>query len=461
MSTELWLGIGHYLLGVLIIFALLVALMEASRKYDRFRESSYLLQAIGYFLLLIWALLQTMSLGPSLLLMVSLGCQLAGFGALAIGYYLYFHGQTDEEVDAPIATSKGSVARISRRHQDVIGMLTSDEVKSETKQKEDDVAVDAIASKKVKTEKSEETSLAQSLPTAPIEAVPAKKSEKKKKAELPVDDANEIDLSYLSSRSRKSAVASKKTKKMKEPSVLEVSEPVETREELMDELFPLKDAAPMQKELSPVEIDTLPGEGKHDEIAAESTSDKKTKLEPKKMLPIGILATSTLTFDWLTIWPEAAGLALLLILVLLLAPHRRSRGIIWLLSGFLLVAISTGLAAAYTPQLDGPVLVTDGVVIQYLAQQALAVLGYGLIGIAGWVKIKGKVTHHFLRIVSMVYLVLLFLTIGLAMLIVTDQESLQLLLVMMTGVLMTILPIIHSLTYSHPHQPIRERDDRS
>jgi hypothetical protein len=65
-------------------------------------------------------------------------------------------------------------------------------------------------------------------------------------------------------------------------------------------------------------------------------------------------------------------------------------------------------------------------------------------------KIKGKITHHFLTVVSIIYFIILVLTIVLAKFIVKDVTSLQLLYLLATGTLIAMLPITHSLTYSHP-----------
>ncbi len=49
MTVELWYQLVHYFLGVVSVLALLFALVETSRQYDRHKEKSYLLLAIGFF----------------------------------------------------------------------------------------------------------------------------------------------------------------------------------------------------------------------------------------------------------------------------------------------------------------------------------------------------------------------------------------------------------------------------
>lgn len=158
----------------------------------------------------------------------------------------------------------------------------------------------------------------------------------------------------------------------------------------------------------------------------------------------------------LTIWPEAFALLLTAWVMVALLPQRHQQGSIWLLIGYAIIFVATLAALFFNPTLTGPMLSPGSKGYLSLVIQTIDLIGFSLIGLASWIKIKGKVTHHFIKIVCIIYLLLLILTVGLAMVMVHDQTSLQLLVVLITGLLITILPVIHSLTYSHPHQPATE-----
>jgi hypothetical protein len=154
----------------------------------------------------------------------------------------------------------------------------------------------------------------------------------------------------------------------------------------------------------------------------------------------------------MTVWPEIAASVLIFWILIALLPQRHQTGNGWLLIGFVLFFAYFVASIFLSPQLNGPSLTANSAGYNSLLVRILELVAASCIGAASWQKIKGKVTHHFLKIVSLIYLVLLILTIGLAFLIVTDQTSLQLVLLLMSGVLITILPVIHAFTYSHPHQ---------
>lgn len=153
------------------------------------------------------------------------------------------------------------------------------------------------------------------------------------------------------------------------------------------------------------------------------------------------------------VWPEVIGSILILGILLALLPQRHQKGNGWLLLGFSLFLVFFIVSIFFAPELNGPSLTADTAGYNSWLVRLLEVVAMACIGAASWQKIKGKVTHHFLKIVSLIYVVMLILTVGLSFFIVTDQTSLQLVLLLMSGVLITILPVIHAFTYSHPHQP--------
>lgn len=459
MATELWLGIAHYSLSVLIVFALLVALMEASRKYDRFRQPSYLWLATGYFLLVVWILLMAVSIVPSILESLAVIAQLLGFGSLTIGYYQ--RGKTHEaEEDLTVAPI---IARGNTKSTGWLSLLTTPPIitSSVDEEKEQDEVPDQLTTSD-KSDGSDEDKLdaveseAEVPTTETVEPIPAQSSKVSKRKSKRMASSGEVDLSYLANRQRKDKAPSV------EPLVESYSKPAaeetarkETREEMMDDLFPLNQDAQSETKIAPnspkntAEEALLPSERPvASKEVKKAMSKKRPPKPPKSVAPALLLAGSGLE----AVWPDVVLIFFLALIILCLLPHRHQRGNGWLLTGFgLLLGLQLVLLSGALP-LDslGPAFAIG------VAQ----VMAYGCLGIAGWYKIKGKVTHHFIKIVSLVYLTLLVLTIGLAFLIVRDTASLQLLLILMTGVIITILPIIHALTYNHPHQPKVEGDER-
>lgn len=488
MSTELWLDIIRYFIGVLIIFTLLVSLMEASRKFDRFHDSTYLLLATGYFLLLVWALLQAMSLGNGLLRITAMISQLIGLICLAFGYHYFAKtyaiddDSSSESVSTqrpasiapaetaanstpppasmttliktqPIENSQAGPAKKADNRADWVKLLAVDSTPPPVLVSPTEALVETI-------EKLDDTTADKSIrPSPPIEKKAKPLAAAKPNAvnwrgaqpatSPPAD--NTVDLSYLSKRTRK---VNQKVRRIEglEPSAANQagnSTPPPTekaREEIMDELFPVskkttkpeaallsnpatKEPAAPNKSAKPIKNDTaLPGEE-----AAIS----------KKNASAGLVAAGFGLEDWFSAWPEVAAAVIYLVLLIILIPQRHYRGHNLLISGFAIILLSAIASILFA----SPANAYLG-----LGIPSLELIGFALIGAASWLKIKGKVTHHFLRIVSIIYLVLIILTIGLATVIVRDQISLQLLLLLMTGVLIMILPIIHAMTYYHPSQ---------
>jgi cytoskeletal protein RodZ len=281
MSVELWLGIGHYLLGVLVIFALVVALMETSRKFDRFHDNSYLLLATGYFLMVVWALIRAIAVGPSILQFAAIVCLLLGLLCLAFGYY--FHHQahpTDSEEDNTSAKESKKTPKVHLK-EEWMRLLSADEEQPEPKEEPEAETL----MKDVSTEEQEKPETEEKPPESTPEAEPAKQekpAEGPKKAEKiikapadAVDEPEEIDLSYLASRSKKAkapkqapvkkAALEPKIESVKPEKIEKQNKPVkESREEIMDDLFPLAHQVKKKKVAKPTVVDTLPGEGLHD-----------------------------------------------------------------------------------------------------------------------------------------------------------------------------------------------------
>ncbi len=417
MTPELWLGLGHYLLGVLTIFTLLVALMETSRKYDRHHDSAYLWLATGYFMLIIWALTWATVLTASSILIFSNIVEAVGLICLVIGYHLnrQLHNDDEDTMPSPqttlpitnrVHTHDWTDAFVARFHQEAKESETeaaTDDNKPQTS------IVEPPVEKKVDAPIVADTDLA----VEPPQVAPTKKTKK-------LDRDGDVDLSYLSSRRKKVETRVAQPKQLAElPSVPTVADPGPSkptpakREKMMNELFPLSTQPKNESD------DLLPGE-------------RLKKVTAIFALPFGSLSS-------VAIWPEIASFVLALILVVILIPQRKHRGMVWILTGFILLALSSLGSLLFMSHPLGPVMI-----------EAVAC---GCIGFGSWIKIRGKVTHHFIKIVSLLYLLLLLLAVGLASVIVHDLTTLQLLLILMTGVLITILPIIHALTYSHPHQP--------
>lgn len=285
MSVELWLGIGHYLLGVLVIFALVVALMETSRKFDRFHDNSYLLLATGYFLLVVWALIRAMAIGPGILQLVAIICLILGLVCLVFGYYFLHHAHPNdgEEESKPLDAAKTPKVDLKEAW---MKMLSADEeppVPEQESEQESEPEPEPEEEPDVDPEPAEVATEA-STSAEPAPVAPARQAKKlPPKQESVEPEASEIDLSYLSKRVKKakestsvvepsqtlaepiSEVPVKAIKKVAKKVSKKSDEPVkESREEIMDDLFPLTHKAKKKKSVVPSNTDILPGEGAHD-----------------------------------------------------------------------------------------------------------------------------------------------------------------------------------------------------
>lgn len=390
--------------------------MDSSRKYDKFRELPYLILAIGYFLLVIWSLLRATFITSDLLAATLSYLQLAGFVAITIGYLTeqYHESPSDQaitksvEQPAPTPSSQSTQAKELPKW---VAMLSNDDeptaLSASTVANPITTATNAPAESPTATQNATES--------LTVEPVTVSQKPAKMKA---ISHEKPIDLSYLA----------KRTKAKIEPKTME---PTESREEILDELFPVTPKPAVTPKTAKVRSKTLATQKK---AAAAPT---KTKKPAKKAHGVIALSFATLDSNYLlTHWVESLPLLLLFIIVLQTARHPKHHGNLLLAIGFTILLIIRLFA-------DNSLLLLG-----------LEALGYGCIGLASWIRIKGKVTHHFLTVMSFIYLIVLALITALATVIVTDQTSLQLLLLLCTGTLIALLPIVHSLTYSHPAQTV-------
>ncbi len=511
MSTELWFGIIRYFISIVIILALLVSLMEASRKYDRYRDSAHLSLSIGYCLLIIWGLIQAIGLTSSVLTLAGTIIQIIGFISLVIGYRLLKPLPHDfSELDTPDSThsmtptespisdgkpvqelndstrkEKDTIA--SRTAPDWVTLLAATEVEQLPQSNQSETAEQSLLTESVKPiDQPMAEGLNQS--TLPVQSASITKMSPKK---TKVDPSIPVDLSYLAQRKRKSTATETVT------SAVSTQKPApESRQDMLDDLFPLKhkkqkpeqqkppkmaeqpqqkqpDDQQGQREMSEINHDDaiLPGEHhehmkspvsvskKPAKIAAANqgtpkVSDKK-KISPSrpKIVPAaaGLVMNGFSGAHLLSVWPLLLLFCLLVYLVSLIWPQRQQKGQSILALGLIFLTLSLLVDLLFGSlvfiDLDfsspGQWLSLVGFICQ--------AIGYILIGIASWQKIRGKITHHFLTIVAGIYGVLILLTAGLAVVVAKDEASLRMLFILITGVLITLLPIIHAFTYNHPH----------
>lgn len=443
--------------------------MAASRHYDRFHDVPQLVIATGYFLLIVAALLLGLSLDIQMISFIANGCQLIGLGLLLLGYYFDSIAPEEEEESAPPVKAERKTDTLKSSHTDHtdwVTMLSADpEEKASShknKKKLDALAEESLkAAPKFEKEEKGEVEAAVSEPTI----------EKQQKVKANGDETKkpkgEVDLSYLAQRARKKKetdatgptlpeieVESKSSADQvadnKAESTEKSEDKPESREDLINDLFPLGESSDKVESASfHTEPTHLPGESIADKASdkplvsapTETTDKSKKKVKAEKIIkdqavviagPLSLTLAQTGDYQ---AWLALAGLLVLAGLVIVSYRHRTQRGGLWLMAGWF--ALLFAQVAVLLSQTIWLIL-------------ALSVLGYCLVGLANWHKIRGKVTRHFLTIIGIMYLLLALLTVGLAVLIVRDQTSLSLLLVLMTGVLVVLLPIIHALIYSYP-----------
>lgn len=215
----------------------------------------------------------------------------------------------------------------------------------------------------------------------------------------------------------------------------------ETREELMDDLFPLKN----HEEVKPIADNSA-----SKQVATELPGERREKSNGKEPMAIGLLASGTSTGLVALTSDSIVAFLLFIIMVNLFTLLRHKFNNRHLLLGFTALFLSSlgQLIENLGPSLP-PVFTEYGVFIKLLTV-ALEVIGFGLIGSASWLSIKGKVTHHFLTVVGLLYGLLIAATVGIALTFVTSTRQFQLLIFAISSILIVILPIIHSLSYNRP-----------
>lgn len=476
MLSEFWTNISQYFVGIIIVLALLFALMETSRKYDKYREWPYLVLAIGYFALLVWSLLRATIINADVIRPILTACQLAGFLLLSIGYISEGQHETARQsADEPVLEPQPEPTKPTKKSNlPWVNLLSAntelDDPAAEEKEiiEEDESATlapkpeeksvesaDPATAKGPAFSKGMEKQVTTSASTAPTPTpavtasvdtpaepeTPIPPTKKKTKKEAAANEP--VDLSYLMSRKKKAAMTAKtEVTSTPVPAPTETKESkAATRDQMIDELFPVAKTEDKADPLVDPNAEkqattTLPGEHR------DTADEKPQKPTTNTSAPAAIALASFSTDRLIAHWPEITALVLLLIILIELVRNIKTRGHALLLSGFFLI---------FASQLIRFLLVSNGpgAYLPYL-ELALETLGFVLVGIASWLKIKGKITHHFLTVISVIYIIILILTIVLAKFIVKDTVSLQLLYLLATGTLIAMLPITHSLTYNHP-----------
>lgn len=465
VSAQLWYTIIQYFVGIIIVLALLFALTESSRKYDRFREWPYLAVASGYFLLLVWALLRALSLDVGFFHVITIGCQLIGFSTLGIGYLSLEHNkgvayETPEESQHEMPHEeekpvKDWVSYVSANH----------EPDEEPPPKEE-------STQPLTEEKPDSKEPA--APEAKPLTSPAKKQAKLQKTETP---PAAVDLSYLAQRKKKPetvAAPVEAEEPVKEPpdnaaSAPNATDTVETQDQEKVEPAPAKPRLRKKKKTSQSSkgeeraelLDDLFPIKKHpksEPLGSADRPDDTSALLPGeaakglKRVPAGLLISGLTKANVLTIWPEAVVTLIIIFIIAELVPQREAKGNKLLIAGFVVLLLAMVNHLLFDSNIHSLPNLNESTGLFQLSALLLETIGFCLVGAASWARIKGKVTHHFLTIVSIIYLLLLVLTVGLANLIVSDLTSLRLLVLLITGVLATLLPILHSIAYNHPHQ---------
>ncbi len=470
MSAELLLRLLEYFAGIIIVLALLFVLMEASRKFDRLRQRPYLIVAFGAFLLIIGALMRALGLNAGTLQLPFSIIQVAGFFLLGIGYLSLHHDRSEEE-DVPaipeVTEANNTEDTADKKiEQDWVALLTASEkqptekaskakpidkgsVKSvdgpskpeakvavEPKQKEKEAASAKLEASSSSGEKT--SSSADTTPSTPLSSTKPE----------PSPESSAIDLSYLATRKNKikstKTAASQKEKSVSleakpQPTGTKVDAPSpeaktkqpeskQTREEILDDLFPIE--AKSNSKASEDESSLLPGE-----IREKPTKKAKTAMNPAIALT-GLLGNKEL----LALWPQATVVLIIFFIIIELLPYRKIRGNGVLLIGFT-VLFASFIFQAYTSQAPTPLSTVGGLVAE--------VIGFACLGASSWLKIKGKITHHFLAIVSVFFIILLTVAMGVATVFGSDTTNLSLVLNATTGLLIVALPILHAIAYSH------------
>lgn len=481
MTSDSWFRFIEYSLNIVIVLSLVFALVESSRKYDKFKQRPQLIIASGYFLLIIWALFRSMGLETGYLTFLTAGSQILGLLVLAVGYSLHSqHTEEDNEAPATADDQSDQSEKVEEEPgkkdkesvSDWVTLLSEEEPVEEAIKEavvvEEPAAPEAgdeapalpqeVVEAQLKDNKQEERNKKEELP-API--APEAKIEEEKTASLPTEtETSAIDLSHLTKRSQEKAekITNSTVSSKKKTSKLVSSKPVQPsvkpkktrrRAAIMDDLFPVdkpKEAESLNSQPIFEPETSLPGEHREEPVVApvKKTTPKKAK---KTINPLAFLAPGAITADQLSqLIPLTATSLLLVSIIFSLWHNRHHRGGRLLLAGFSLLLLTSLAQIILLPSLtadQGPSL------IGYLISLG-ELISFIIVGAGSWAKIKGKITQHFLTIVGFTYLALLALTLGLSLTVVKDESGFYLLTLFSTGLLIIVLPIIHALAYNHP-----------
>lgn len=470
------------------MLALLFALVESSRKYDKYREWPYLVIAIGYFLLLIWSLFRAMMLQVDIIQIIMVISKVAGLLALSVGYITQRHHEDTTQANdkEPVLTKAKESEPVKKSNVPWVTLLSAQDLHLPEQQPDTKDLDEALSGKSDKTSVDAETDGAQNETTVNTDTEAADQTNVQKTDDKTTEKAPETEQAAISPSSTTDSSTTapekpKKTKKVKFDGPVDLSylaqrkpkkkssdttkdlgtatdtsaDPIqqESREQIMDELFPVQSQEPKsepladKKESAAASSSTvLPGEHR------DTSKDKKaapSKTKPN-MLAAGVISTGISVETLLPYWPHIAAIILMVVIITELSRNIKSRGTAIQVLGF---TILTGQAVWQLLWL-GPITESIGAFNFSnplpLISLTIEAIGFILIGVASWMKIKGKITQHFLTVISIIYLVFLILTVGLAKIIVKDAISLQLLILLTTGTLIALLPIVHSLSFSHP-----------
>lgn len=418
MITDLLTSVGLFILAITNLLALLIALIEASRKYDKFRHGYELVLASGYFLLMLaelWLILTGFNRGASSWLIG----QSLGLIVLATGFMQYQKVVQAERVSAqfdPQAPRSPQPNKATKKHQSGLASLVGSNQEEPPKQESENLVQDIQTTSTVPAVETVK-SVHHQAPTAKPKLTST--TNMSDKPEPTVISSTE-ELSPPSTTKKATINLSQLKRKSERPKGRK------KRQALLNDLFPIPEPAATDHPPLP-----------------SATVDKSDHRLPSE-LPIGLMGYSFTSGQSLvsTTAPVVSWLAASSILASLFSLRDR-KGMAWLIAGFSLINLSTliqGLSVYLElPWWDNPWLSAISLTVSYL-----------LIACGSYQRIRGKVTKHFLQIVIWLYLMIMATTIGLSLTIVESAASLTLLTYFVVGILTLILPIIHAMAFDHP-----------
>ncbi len=409
-------------------------MIEASRKYDKFRHGYELVLASGYFLLMLaelWLILTGFNRTSSSWLIG----QAIGLIVLATGFMQYQKVVQAERLSAQFDPQSPASPKLAKTNKT-----------SQTKRSE---LATLVSSNNEQPPKQESENLVQDIQTAttlPTETTTTAKSEPIKVAKPELqhistinthDETDDEPTATLLDKQDKQEkqVKSETTVKSSVKSAINLSQLKrkserpkgrKKRQALLNDLFPIPEA-------TTTDHPPLPS----------ATVDKSDHRLPSE-LPIGLFGYNFATGQSLfsTAVPAVSWLAASSILASLFSLRDR-KGMPWLIAGFILINLSTLI------QVLSGYLELSWWSNPWLSASSLT-LSYLLIACGSYQRIRGKVTKHFLQIVIWLYLMIMATTIGLSLTIVESAASLTMLTYFVVGTLTLILPIIHAMAFDHP-----------